>query len=124
VIWTPLPGRVAVVEAFERSPLIHRVDGYDKTHERERKCHRGRVVAMGAPAQTRSGAPILPGFAVGDDVLYVLDKLSEVTTTHEGSWCEKARENVWPPTGENVIWVAAEEIIGVFDLAAATEHVA
>jgi hypothetical protein len=112
--WLPLPGRVFVVELFERSPLIHRIDGYDKKHERERKCHRGRVVAMGSPAQTRRGAEILPGFAVGDEVLFVLAKLSD-HYGGQGSWSEAAREGTWPATGERGLWVAQEEVIGVFE---------
>lgn len=110
--WTPLQGRIAIVELFERSPLIHRPDGYDLTHERDRKSHRGRVVAMGSPAQTRSGVAIVPDFGVGDVVHFVFDKLSD-RVAHEGSWVEKARKGTWPPTGEEVCWLAQEEIIGV-----------
>jgi co-chaperonin GroES (HSP10) len=111
--WLPLPGRVAVVEQFEASPWIHRVDGYDATHERDRKCHRGRVVAMGPPASTRLGVAVPPGFAIGDSVLYVLAKNSDMYHG-EGSWKEEARMMIWPPTDERVTWIAQEEVIGVF----------
>jgi hypothetical protein len=117
-----LQGRVAVVEIFDRSPLIHRVDGYNKSHERDRTSHRGRVVAMGPPAETKRGVPIAPTFTVGDEVLFVFDKLSDRDGGH-GSWTEDARRGQWPPTGEDVVWIAQEEVIGVFwDARSAAEY--
>lgn len=113
--WTLLQGRVAVVELHERSTLIHRVDGYDKTHERDRTSHRGRIVAMGPPAETRKGAVIVPDFAVGDEVQFVFDQLSDHYGGH-GSWKEEAREGVWPPGGtEKIYWIAQAEVIAVYE---------
>jgi|HubBroStandDraft_6_1064221.scaffolds.fasta_scaffold1341823_2 co-chaperonin GroES (HSP10) len=113
--WNVLQGRVAVEEILPTtSGLVHLVDGYHKAHERDRKSHRGRVVAMGGPACTRSGKPIAPCFAVGDEVLFVLDKLSD--HSDYGSWTEKNREGLWPPGGETkVLWIAQEEVIAVVD---------
>jgi len=112
--WQLLQGRVAVVELHERSPLIHRVDGYDKTHERDRTSHRGRIVAMGPPAETKKGAVIAPDFGVGDEVQFVFDQLSDHYGGH-GSWKESAREGVWPPTGEKIFYIAQAEVIAVYE---------
>lgn len=41
-----------------------------KAVARARKWHRGKVLAMGAPAMTSKGAEVPHGFAVGDEVLF------------------------------------------------------
>ncbi len=108
-----LRGRIAVVEVYEPQGLILKPAGYDKAHEQDRKSHRGRVVAMGAPALTRKGRrPIEQGFRTGMMVHYVFAKLSDHDGGH-GSYSEEARLGVWPPTGEEVTWIAQEEVIAV-----------
>lgn len=115
MIWQLLPGRIAVEELLPlQSGPIYIPDDYHDRHERDRKCHRGRIVAMGGPASTRSGVPIVPDFGVGDEVVFVLAKTT--AQNDYGSWSEKNRGGVWPPGGERkVLWIAQEEVIAVFD---------
>lgn len=99
-----LRGRVAVREILETRTTsgLHLPDDYHDRHTRDRKSHRGTVLAMGAPALTAGGAEVEPGFVVGDVVHFVF-------ALHG---CEKSRVNTWTD-GETVAWVAQEEIIAV-----------
>lgn len=60
----PMRGQVVVRELFESSP-IWRPDA-----PRDRRIHRGTVLALGAPARTSRGVEVPFGFGVGDVVLY------------------------------------------------------
>ncbi len=67
------------------------------------KIHRGRVLAMGPPAEMPSGAPVPHGFDVGDVVLY--------TWTHN----EKAFTMPWVD-GENASWIPQVNVQAVLDV--------
>ena len=107
----PLPGRVVVRElAPQKVGLVWLPDQhYDNKRDEEksrgklaRSSHSARVLAMGPPASTRIGAPIEPGFAVGDEVIYVY---------HAN---EAMRRREWVD-GEPCLWLSQEEIIAVVE---------
>jgi hypothetical protein len=56
---------------------------------------------MGAPARTKGGAEVAPGFGIGDVVQYHFTHLEEAATnTYEG---------------EKAVWIPQENIDGVWD---------
>jgi hypothetical protein len=57
---------------------------------------------MGAPAQTRKGAEVAHGFAVGDEVLFVW-------THHEKTWTRP-----WTD-GELAAWIPQENVLAVVE---------
>jgi len=64
---TLLRGRVLVRRLDDTHPLLV----LPSTNPRETKIHRGRVLAMGKPAQSKWGHEVEPGYAVGDEVYFV-----------------------------------------------------
>ncbi len=77
VLWTPAPGL------------------------RDVETHTGRVLAMGPPARTPTGAEVEHGFVVGDLVQYHFTHLEEAAT------------NTW--NGEKAVWVPQQNVDGVWE---------
>ena len=107
----PLRGRV-VLRPHEprRIGLIHLPDqSADWTREAQKKLgikakssHRGTVLAMGEPALSSGGVEVEPGFAVGDDVVFVW-KHSEKNFTQP--WVD----------GGPCCWVGQEHVLAVHE---------
>lgn len=107
----PLRGRVVIrpLEA-KKIGLIHLPDmASDWARKAERSqgkkaksSHTGEVIAMGAPALSKSGREIPPGFKVGDTVQFVFVH-NQVEFTKE--WVD----------GTQVSWVPQECVIAVHE---------
>jgi co-chaperonin GroES (HSP10) len=105
----PLRGRVAIRPIVPmRTGLIWHPDQRPDTERAEDKSlgilaqssHRGRVLAMGAPA-LRWGQELPHGFAVGDEVIYVFAS-GGIEKTRAGYFGE-----------EPCVWVTQEEVLAV-----------
>lgn len=110
-----LRGRV-ILEPIDdvQSDTIIIPDTFDQDGRRKGRYdgHRGRVVAMGAPALTQrvyyegswhGGIEVAPDFKVGDEVVYV-----RATTHHKTTgWGDYE--------GRKAVYVAQEEIIAVIE---------
>lgn len=92
-------GQVVVREDKSMSSIIEIVGD----NPRERKSHRGIVMAMGNPAITKHGHEVAWGFDVGQMVQWHFEK-------HEG-----ARTRIWPEDGKEAIWLMQQEIDGVIE---------
>jgi co-chaperonin GroES (HSP10) len=112
-----LPGRVAIREDLpEKVGAIVLPGGYHQAHERDRRSHRGIVLAVGPPARTRKGVEVPLGFGPGDVVHFVFDSApayGDASRLGVGGATEKARRGVWPKDGLPCTWVAQEEIVAV-----------
>lgn len=108
----PLRGRVAIRELHYTPSRIVQPDGYAKTHERDRTSHRGLVLAMGPPAQTRKGVDVVPDFQPGDVVLFVFDA-PNADLVQGGGATEQARTGIWPADGGPCVWICQEEVIAL-----------
>jgi co-chaperonin GroES (HSP10) len=94
----PLRGQVVVREIpHEASAIL-----WTPTNPRAVLVHRGRVLAMGPPAQTARGVDVPHGFSVGDEVLYSHQ-------IHERSFARP-----WTD-GEAASWVPQEAVSGVVE---------
>ena len=112
-----LRGRVAIREDLPTSiGAIVLPGGYHQAHERDRRSHRGIVLAVGDPAVTRKGVEVPLGFGPGDVVHFVFDSApayGEALRLGVGGATEAARKGVWPGDGMPCTWVAQEEVVGV-----------
>jgi len=110
-----LRGRVAIREYQPKKigSILVPDDYYDK-NEREETSHRGRVLAMGPPARTILGVEIQPDFWVGDDVLFIFDMPNADNIEGSGA-TEQMRTGIWPEDGGPVVYVAQEEVIGLYE---------
>lgn len=112
--FTPLQGRICVREFkpdVSDGGIIIPLDYY-RAHERETTSHRGTVLAMGRPACTPSGVPVVPEFQVGDTVHFVFSAGNGV---EGGGATEKSRSSFWIEDGLPCVWLVQEEIIAVED---------
>ncbi len=82
-LWTPTPGA------------------------RQVKTHTGRVLALGPPARTPTGAEVPHGFEVGDVVLYRF------------TFLEKLAENSWQ--GRKAHWIPQQDVTAVWEETLAEE---
>lgn len=94
---TPMRGQVVLREIHEE----HRV--WRPTNPRDVKIHRGRVIALGAPMRTTSGAEVPYEFKVGDVVLFSF-------VSNE----KKVATNTWSD-GEPALWIPQWAISAVVD---------
>lgn len=88
----PMRGQVIVREIKDEYATIRGV-WRPPSNPRDIKIHRGRVLAMGAPMRTTSGAEVPYEFAVGDVVLFSF-------VSNEA----KVATNVWED-GEKAVWL-------------------
>lgn len=90
----PLRGRVVIRETKHDSDILWTPEG----NPRERKSHRGAVLAIGPRARTMKGVEVAHGYEVGDEVYFIHAHLEKPRSFPDG-----------------VVVVSQEEVIGVVE---------
>ena len=115
-----LPGRIVIREdyAADHAHLRHILvpeialgtDDKDAL-AKKREWHRGKVLAVGAPAKTEKGAEVARGFEVGDEVIFHWTHLERAWTIE---WIDGERACVVPQEAVDAVVHGGKCYVGPF----------